>query len=209
MVLLLFSAYELFGKTFEINAEQNQLDSTLDQQWAAPGSPAAGAGADAIPGKGIARLYIPRLKDHWVVVEGVEPADIKLAPGHYPPHEMPGYVPKAEQPGQLGNFSVAGHRVVSIFRYLNNVRENDAIIVETRTTWFIYRVEKDPFVVSPRQTSVVAANPDNPGAKPVRKLLTLTTCEPWWDNYNRLIVRAEMVRQQPKSAGRPKELQGS
>jgi sortase A len=39
-------------------------------------------------------------------------------------------------------------------------------------------------------------------------MLTLTTCNPKFDNYQRLIVHAELVRDQPKSAGRPAELGG-
>jgi sortase A len=37
-------------------------------------------------------------------------------------------------------------------------------------------------------------------------MLTVTTCEPKWDNKERLVVHAKMSRQQPRSAGRPKEL---
>jgi sortase A len=38
--------------------------------------------------------------------------------------------------------------------------------------------------------------------------MTLTTCNPKWDNYERLIVHGEVTREQPKSAGRPAELAG-
>jgi sortase A len=47
----------------------------------------------------VARLTIPKLKKHWVVVEGVTPYDIRYAPGHYPDSAMP---------GEVGNFAVAG-----------------------------------------------------------------------------------------------------
>ena len=39
-------------------------------------------------------------------------------------------------------------------------------------------------------------------------MLTLTTCNPKFDNYQRLIVHAELVRTQATSAGRPAELGG-
>ena len=131
-----------------------------------------------------------------MVVEGVKPSDIKLAPGHYP---------KSQLPGEVGNFAVAGHRMPSVFWDLDKVQDGDAVVVETRTTWFIYDVSK-VFVVEPTKISVVAANPDEPGAKPSERQLTVTTCNPKWDNYERLIVRAELVRSSPKSAGRPSEL---
>ena len=41
-------------------------------------------------GNAIARLYIPRLGKQWVVVQGVTPADIRYAPGHYTETAMPG-----------------------------------------------------------------------------------------------------------------------
>jgi len=39
-------------------------------------------------------------------------------------------------------------------------------------------------------------------------MLTLTTCNPKWDNYQRLILHAKLDHSMPRSAGRPKELGG-
>jgi sortase A len=197
LVILLFAAYEVYGKALQANAEQNRLGSALDEQWSAPVAPGTKPVVDKpIPGAGVARLYIPRLGKDWVVVEGVEPKDIKLAPGRYP---------KSQLPGQLGNFAIAGHRMPSIFWDLDKVKVNDPMVAETRTGWYVYTVSK-VFIIKPTRTSVVAANPDDPGSPATKKLLTITTCNPKWDNYERLVVQAEMVREQPKSAGRPAEL---
>jgi sortase A len=39
--------------------------------------------------------------------------------------------------------------------------------------------------------------------------MTLTTCNPKWDNYERLVIRAELERDQPHVLGqRPAELGG-
>jgi sortase A len=54
---------------------------------------------------------------------------------------------------------------------------------------------------------VVAPVPDQPGVTPTEAMLTITTCDPKWDNYHRLIVHAELVRSQPRADGRPAELQ--
>jgi sortase A len=197
LVVLLFAAYEVYGKAFQANAEQGRLGDALEEQWSVPITGGAKPVADKpIPGEGVARLYIPRLDKHWVVVEGVTPKDIKLAPGRYP---------KSQLPGQLGNFAIAGHRMPSIFWDLDKVGTGDTIVAETRTGWYVYTVGKVR-IIRPTQTSVVAANPDEPGTTPTRKLLTITTCNPKWDNYERLVVQAELVREQPKSAGRPAEL---
>jgi sortase A len=47
-----------------------------------------------------------------------------------------------------------------------------------------------------------------PGSKPTKAMVTLTTCNPKFDNYQRLIVHGELVRTQPKSQGDPVELKG-
>ena len=49
--------------------------------------------------------------------------------------------------------------------------------------------------------------PGKPGQKPTEKLLTLTTCNPKFDNYQRLIIHARLDTVQAKSAGRPAELE--
>jgi sortase A len=202
VVVLLFAAYEVYGKAFEVHADQSRLDSALDRQWGqqAPTRPGQKPVADKpIPGQGVARLYIPRLGMQWVVVEGVTKHDIKLAPGHYPDSQLP---------GQVGNFAVAGHRMPSVFWNIDQLREGDPIVVETRTSWDVYRVTRN-HIIRPTQVSVVAKNPEHPGTPATRKLLTLTTCNPKWDNYQRLVIQAELTREDPRGTGtRPAELGG-
>jgi LPXTG-site transpeptidase (sortase) family protein len=201
LVVLLFAAYEVWGKSAIVDAHQNDLDEQLAQEWAPPvggtPSPSAAASAPALappPGKAVARLYVPRLKKHWVVVEGVAPADIRYAPGHYP---------KTAMPGQAGNFAVAGHRNRATFWRLDELDDGDTIVVETRTDWHVYAVVRTR-IVRPQQVEVVRRVP--PGFARGAKLLTLTTCNPKFDNYERLIVHGELVRSQPRGAGQPAEL---
>ena len=104
LVVLLFAVYEVYGKTADINNHQSQLEQQLEQNWG--GTPPAittkpTKNPAPPPGGAVARLYIPKLKKHWVVVEGVTLHDIRYAPGHYPGTALP---------GQVGNFAVAGHR---------------------------------------------------------------------------------------------------
>lgn len=208
LVLLLFAAYEVWGKAAIVAGHQHALDAALEEQWAEPTvgpPPTPGATADPsvevppVPaGNAIGRLYIPRLGSYWVVVEGVDPADIEYAPGHYPETAMP---------GQVGNFSVAGHRSPAIFWDLDRVQSGDWVVVETRDAWYIYRVTQSRIVL-PTAVEVVAPVPGQPGATPTEAFLTLTTCNPKWDNYERLIVHAKLERMQDRAAGRPAELGG-
>jgi sortase A len=195
LVVMLFAGYEVYGKTWQVNAEQDRLTEALDQKWDAAGTQTP-VTDEPIPGEGIARLHIPILGKKWVVVQGVALKDIKNAPGHYPDSQMP---------DELGNFAVAGHRTPAIFWDLDKLSDGDSIILETSTDWYVYRIYSSRIVL-PTETDVVDANPDNPGTAPTRKVLTLTTCNPKWDNYERLIIAGEQIRNQPKTQGRPNEL---
>ncbi|MGC4894365.1 class E sortase [Micromonospora sp. DT31] len=201
IVVLLFAGYEIWGKSVIVDAHQNDLSGQLAQEWATDPTVGPSTGPTVKPkppaeGKPVAGLYIPRFDKHWVVVEGVEPNDIRYAPGHYPDSAMP---------GQVGNFSVAGHRIRSTFWRLDELASGDTIVVETRTDWLVYRVYQQR-IVKPEQVEVVAPVPGKPGRRATEKLLTLTTCNPKFDNYQRLIVHARLDNVQAKSAGRPAEL---
>ncbi|MFI1196131.1 class E sortase [Micromonospora sp. NPDC020750] len=207
LVVLLFAGYEVWGKSAIVDAHQNDLDRQLAQAWGASGDPtvaptaSATATATAKPkppahGKPLAGLYIPKLDKNWVVVEGVTQGDIRYAPGHYPDSAMP---------GEVGNFAVAGHRNRATFWRLDELNSGDAIVVEGKTDWYVYKVYKSR-IVKPNQVEVVAPVPMEPDAKPTKKLLSLTTCNPKFDNYQRLIIHAELDRTEAKSAGRPAEL---
>jgi LPXTG-site transpeptidase (sortase) family protein len=210
-IVLLLAAYEVWGKAAVVASHQEDLDRQLEQEWAVGSdptvtpSPASTEEPEAAPeplgpppGGAIARLYLPGLGRYWVVVEGVGLADIRYAPGHYPTSAMP---------GEIGNFAVAGHRNPATFWDLDRVGAGETVVVETRDTWYVYRVTRN-HIVTPDAVEVVAPVPGQPGAEPTAAMLTLTTCNPKWDNNQRLIVHASLVDQQPQSAGRPAVLGG-
>lgn len=199
LVVLLFAAYEVWGKTAAVNAQQNDLNDQLAQNFASqPGPSASAAPTPPLPGNALARLYIPKLNKNWVVVQGVTQADIRYAPGHYP---------KTAMPGQIGNFSVAGHRNRAIFWDLDQLRPGDPVVVETAQSWFVYTVTQSE-VVLPNAVQVVAPVPNKPGLAPTQAMLTLTTCNPKFNNYQRLIVHALLANTMDKTAGKPAEIGG-
>ncbi|WP_255657847.1 class E sortase [Actinoplanes sp. L3-i22] len=203
LIVLLFAGYEVFGNSAAVQNEQDHLAQELDQSWADPTvTPTNAAKGPAAPGENlVGRIYIPKLDKEWVVVDGVRPQDIKYAPGHYP---------ETAKPGQIGNFSVAGHRIKKIFWRIDELKAGDVIGVETRDAWYVYQVYGQQ-VVKPNQVEVVAAVPNEPDATPTKALLTLTTCNPKFNNYQRLIVHAELVKTVPRDqtkadAGIPAEM---
>jgi sortase A len=203
LIVLLFAGYEVFGNSAKVQDEQNALTDELNQEWNDPTvGPSSAPQGPAAPGASlVGRLYIPKLDKEWVVVNGVRPQDIKYAPGHYPDTAMP---------GQVGNFSVAGHRIRKIFWRLDELKPGDVIGVETRDYWYVYKVYGHE-VVTPDAVRVVAPVPDKPGVKPTKALLTLTTCNPKFNNYQRLIVHAQLQSkvkrdQSLPDAGMPAEM---
>lgn len=201
IVTLLFCAYELWFTNIYTAREQhmlrNQVADVLSPEPPPLGTPEFPA---LIGGHGIAVLRIPRLGLGYlkVIVEGVGVDDLKKGPGHYPNTALP---------GQLGNFVVSGHRTTygAPFNRLDEVKAGDAIIVETRTTWYVYR-EDDEVKVSPSALWVTYPVPNHLGQVPTQRLLTFTTCNPKYSARQRLILFAHLVSSQPKSAGPPVEL---
>jgi len=191
-VALLLAGYEVWGRTGLIGAQQNRLDSQLARTWDDPTTsagpvPAAPTADEPLPGSAIGRLYIPRLHLRWVVVEGVAARQIRYSPGHYPGTALP---------GEVGNFSVAGHREPGMFWDLDRVRPGDTLVVETRSYWYLYRVYQDQ-IVAPQAVEVVAPVPGRPGQRPTDRALTLTTCSPKWDDTQRLVLHAVLTSTLP------------
>ena len=205
VVLLLFVVYELWV-TDLLNAKaQGELEHTLHDRWSASAPLAPGTTDDGpfAVGQAFAILHIPRLGAdyHRVVVEGTGQAQLAQGPGHYLGTAFP---------GEKGNVSLAGHRVGrgSPFLDLDELRPGDPIIVETRTSWFVYRVLGDPAsgtfgtdasgipgreVVLPTDLAVISPTPDAVRtAPPSGSYLTLTTCNPKFSARQRLVIHAKL-----------------
>jgi sortase A len=201
LVVLLFAAYEVWGVGAKVDAHQSDLSDQLAQDWnaAAGTQPSASASAPPPPmdGAGIAKLYIPKIKDKpWVLVQGVQPDDIRYAPGHDPATAMP---------GEIGNIVIAGHRSPPIFWDLDLVGPGDPIVLETRDSWFVYKVTRTR-IVSKNGVQILDPNPDNPGEPAEEKMMTVFTCYPKTGNEQRLVLHALLESQQPHDSGYPSAL---
>ncbi|HJQ46065.1 MAG TPA: class E sortase [Amycolatopsis sp.] len=131
LIVLLFVAYELY--VTDLFSAQKQAGATqqLDQDWAADRQ----LHPELIDGKAFAKLYIPSFGAdyHFTIQEGTDAAALEVGPGHYKGTALP---------GEPGNFAVAGHRVGkgAPFNDLDLLGSCDAIVVETQTDYFVYRV---------------------------------------------------------------------
>ncbi|MGQ0840562.1 class E sortase [Actinokineospora sp.] len=137
MVVLLFVGYEVWITDLVSAGKQRDVTSALDEQWQVPAAPDPERTQrfEFADGEGIAKLYIPALGEDYkfTVVEGTSEQNLEIGPGHYK---------NSAPPGEPGNFAVAGHRVGkgAPFNDLDLLESCDAIVVETRESWFVYRM---------------------------------------------------------------------
>ncbi|WP_428829912.1 class E sortase [Saccharothrix syringae] len=139
LVILLFVVYEVYVTDLISAGKQDDATEALDQEWNAntvePSDPQRQARYDLLDGQAFAKMYIPVFGPDYKfsIVEGTTDKDLEIGPGHYKGTALP---------GDPGNFSVAGHRVGkgAPFNDLDLLGSCDAIVVETQTQWFVYRV---------------------------------------------------------------------
>ncbi|WP_329522438.1 class E sortase [Spirillospora sp. NBC_01491] len=190
LVLLLFVTYELWGTGRYTEQQQSRLGDELAKSWRSPRVTTEKVKL----GKGLAMIRIPRLgpKYRFVVIEGVDVADLRKGPGHYPGTALP---------GQVGNFVVSGHRTTysAPFNRVGELRAGDEILIDTRAEQFRYRVTGRK-IVKPTAVDVTAPVPEHPGRKPTERLLTLTTCHPKYSAAERMIIFAELAAETRRAA---------
>ncbi|WP_367133828.1 class E sortase [Saccharothrix sp. HUAS TT1] len=138
LVILLFVVYEVYVTDLISAGKQDDATQALDDQWSSNTvevDQERQAQYDLLDGQAFAKMYIPVFGPDYKfsVVEGTTDKDLEIGPGHYKGTALP---------GDPGNFSVAGHRVGkgAPFNDLDLLNSCDAIVVETQTQWFVYRV---------------------------------------------------------------------
>ncbi len=208
-VIVLFVAYVLLWTGVKAaDAAEGEIE-TLHSRWAqepaalSPGPSSSPSPAPYRDGKPFATLHIPRFGTgwEWPVLENTEARTLQKGLGHYS---------GTARPGETGNFAVAGHRRTygDPFKDFPLLRPGDAVIVNDGTTWFTYRIAKEPYRTVPTDTAVVDPVPRRSGFEGPGRYLTLTTCEPEWGSSHRLIAWAHLDATRPVSEGKPPDLTG-
>jgi sortase A len=193
---LLFISYLIWGTALRADSAQHQLSNELNQEWRQ--APLRGDAAaspeqfDVATGQPFAFITIPAFGPHWryTLIQGTALAQLDLSPGH---------VPGTQWPGQVGNFAVAGHRVTAgnPFWSLPSLRAGDLVDIETRLNDYTYRVIGEQRVL-PTDLGVLDPVPGHPGQRPIRRLITLITCDPAWTGTHRIIVTGVLVSAKPR-----------
>jgi sortase A len=198
ILLLLFTAYQIWGTSFQESHTQAGLRTQLQAEAGSArvrSALAQAAALDALPtgpplsaprtqdpaeGDPIGDIRIPVIGINQVVVEGTNTPDLRKGPGHYIGTPLP---------GQGGNASIAGHRTTygHPFYNLDSVKVGDPIVLTTLQGIFVYDATKS-WVVSPSDTDVIK--------NVFADILTLTTCNPRFSASTRLVVQAKLAHSQ-------------
>lgn len=209
VIVLLFVAWQVGYSSLIEGREQAGIAARLQQELAQgsttlpelPEGPLVpGAAPSLDDGAVIAIIRVPRFGTDWArpVYEGISTDVLARGPGHYP---------RTALPGQVGNMAIAGHRTTHghPFFDIDALVAGDVIVIETRTSYAVYRMVRST-IVRPSQSEVVAPVPEKLGAKPTESWLTLTSCHPKFSAAQRYIVFAKLDRLVPRTAGPPPEL---
>ena len=208
LLMFLFVGYQLWGTGIEEAQSQNKLENrfseiavstiTTPSTSLAPSTSEPPVETTVAPpkpivineGDPIAIIEMPTIGVTKYVVAGVQTADLKKGPGHYPATPFP---------GELGNASIAGHRTTygEPFRHLDDLNIGDPIVItDLLGRQFTYLVSNQQ-VVEANDSWVVATT------DPTKAILTLTTCHPEFSAKQRLIVSAELDLSQSEIAPSP------
>ncbi|HEX8001854.1 MAG TPA: class E sortase [Mycobacteriales bacterium] len=196
-IVLALAGVGMFAYPFATDLWSAQYQSRLRTQFTNPKYRDAYKNRQIKVGDSLTRIVIPKIDLDTQVVEGTTPAALKAGAGHY--KETP-------LPGEKGNVAIAGHRTTygRPFNRLDEIKPGDLIYLDTPFARYEYRSvatfdqRPNPHPVTPDDYSVVRAPQDANAA-----WLTLTTCHPKGSAKQRLILRAELVRELPlpKPAG--------
>jgi sortase A len=177
LVILLYIVYLLWWTDVVAYRAAAGNVCELGRAWA-KSEPVAPA-----PGQPFATLQIPGIRnpETWPVLDGIKQPQLMQGVGWYPTTQLP---------GRTGNFAVAAHRRTwgDMFRYLDEVKPGDKIVVREGSTVYTYRVINDPVYMPPTAVEVLAPIPGRSGLSRPGAYNTLTTCDPVFNAYRRMAV---------------------
>ncbi|MFD7260059.1 class E sortase [Streptomyces sp. NPDC059874] len=192
LVLALFVAYSLWWTNVLADRQASARSDEIREQWQTAPAPAAEPGALDVQG-GIGFLHVPAMKNGEVLVKkGTDPDVLDDGVAGYYTEPVKSALPWDAK----GNFSLAAHRDGhgAKFHNIDKVRNGDAIVFETRDTWYVYKVFAELRQTSKYNTDVINPVPKDSGKTTAGRYITLTTCTPVYTSKYRYIVWGEFVR---------------
>jgi sortase A len=137
-------------------------------------------------GDGVGHIDIPKIGIGFTVVQGTDELSLEKGPGHYPETAFPGM-------GQT--VAIAGHRTTYLapFRYLNELRPGDRILLKMPYGRFTYAVQYQRIVLPTALWVTKNVGYDR---------LVLSACNPLYSAAQRIIIFARLQSVQPVGPAR-------
>ncbi|SFQ07180.1 LPXTG-site transpeptidase (sortase) family protein [Lachnospiraceae bacterium XBB1006] len=131
------------------------------------------------------RLVIPRIDCDEYVMDGTGLEQLRQGPGLYACSQLPGEGNR--------NVSIAAHRAgvshyANLFKYIHKIKKGDKIYLIYKKRLFTYRY-KETLIVKPEDVSVLYLQGYS--------CVTLTSCNPLGQNYERIVVRGKLIDWKP------------
>ncbi|MEU9372415.1 class E sortase [Streptomyces sp. NPDC048255] len=208
LVLALFVAYSLWWTNVLADRNASARGDQVRQQWQTPSADSGPVQPGALDtGDGVGFLHVPAMKNGEVLVKaGTAPDVLDDGVAGYYTEPVKSALPWDEK----GNFSLAAHRDGhgAKFHNIDKVKNGDAIVFETRDTWYVYKVFAELRQTSKYNVDVINPVPKESGKTAPGRYITLTTCTPVYTSKYRYIVWGELVRTDKVDAQRtlPPEL---
>ncbi|MFI6106135.1 class E sortase [Streptomyces sp. NPDC051310] len=182
----LFVVYSLWWTNVLADREADKQGSQVRDKWA--------SGPGALDTKdGIGFLHVPAMKNGEVLVkQGTDPKTLNNGVAGYYTDPIKSALPADKQ----GNFTLAAHRDGhgAKFHNIHRLKNGDAIVFETKDTWYVYKVYKTLPETSKYNVRVLDPIPKESGRTKPGRFITLTTCTPVYTSDYRYIVWGELER---------------
>ncbi|MEU0400992.1 class E sortase [Streptomyces sp. NPDC006197] len=186
LVLGLFVVYSLWWTNVLADRAADKDGAQVRDRWA--------DGPGALDTKdGIGFLHVPAMKNGEVLVKQGTGTDVLN-------HGVAGYytdpVKSALPQDKRGNFTLAAHRDGhgAKFHNIHKLKTGDAIVFETKDTWYVYKVYKTLPETTKYNVDVLQPVPEESGKTKPGRYITLTTCTPMYTSDYRYIVWGELER---------------
>lgn len=217
VLVLLFVAWQMWIGDIIIDAQKNAEGAQTIEQWAQAPAPELPPLVENEQG---VTWYEPPILPHPADAERFAIMRIPRFGADYAKdiaggtsrartldHIGIGVYDNSRMPGEVGNFSLAGHRTTwgKPFNRIDKLRLNDAIVIETPGGWYTYRFRTLEYV-TPTQADVLLDVPQMPGQQMGERFITLTACSPLYSLAERIVAYGVFEGFQPRAEGPPASL---
>ena len=209
VLVLAFLGWELWLQDIIVGSQLHTEAVQQSKDWNAKAATAP-VGSSVIPvaqapgnAQRFANLIVPRWNvsgqpDYYrPIAQGVGTVDVldKYNLGHYPTTQMP---------GQVGNFAIAAHRSAygGNLHLIHQLHVGDHIFVETQDGWYQYSFRNLQYV-QPTGIGVIDPVPEDPGAQATDRMITLTSCNPFYSTAERIVAYGMFDKFYPRDASEP------